>query len=245
MRWYLNQAVILYEFGSVERSFFATCQTNCFSGEVSAAYDPCGNMISLVAQATINPSYDQPINGPIEFQIPELGQWKLKELLANLTKVNTTLGEMGVSASSSGDDDCEEDECDPCDPENMFPNGERSGYDEWWFELNNMYGVGTSRNKKWKVMDCEELKNAKKEQEDIFNTAKRVGGFTGEYSDYHPGDDFLYLIDIARKVDPSKSLKPGTDKEKYMFAYEEQRYRRAIAGLQVLDCLKAKLGCEW
>jgi hypothetical protein len=117
-----------------------TCQTNCFQGEASAAYDPCGNMISLVshttgvevwaravdknsdatigiydpfnmeipfsAQATIHPSYDQPINGPIEFRIPEQGQWELKEQLANLTKVNTTLGEMGVSASSSADDDC-------------------------------------------------------------------------------------------------------------------------------------------
>jgi YD repeat-containing protein len=122
-----------------------TCQTNCFQGEASAAYDPCGNMISLVshttgvevwaravdknsdatigiydpfnmeipfsAQATIHPSYDQPINGPIEFRIPEQGQWELKEQLANLTKVNTTLGEMGVSASSSADDDCGDEMC--------------------------------------------------------------------------------------------------------------------------------------
>jgi YD repeat-containing protein len=122
-----------------------TCQTNCFQGEASAAYDPCGNMISLVAnstgeevwaravdknsdstigiynpfnmeipfsaQATINPSYDQPINGPIEFQIPEQGQWELKELLANLTKVNTTIGENGVDATIGGDDDCEDGIC--------------------------------------------------------------------------------------------------------------------------------------
>jgi hypothetical protein len=122
-----------------------TCQTNCFQGEASAIYDPCGNMISLVAnstgaevwaravdknsdatigiynpynmeipfsaQATIHPSYDQPINGPIEFHIPEQGQWDLKELLANMTRVNTTIGENGVDASSSGDDDCEDSTC--------------------------------------------------------------------------------------------------------------------------------------
>jgi YD repeat-containing protein len=29
-----------------------TCQTNCFQGEASAAYDPCGNMISLVANSS-------------------------------------------------------------------------------------------------------------------------------------------------------------------------------------------------
>lgn len=29
-----------------------TCQTNCFQGEASAAYDPCGNMISLVSHTT-------------------------------------------------------------------------------------------------------------------------------------------------------------------------------------------------
>jgi hypothetical protein len=86
MRWYLNQTVSLYEFGTVERAFSPACQTNCFQGEASAAYDPCGNMISLVAQATIHPSYDQSINGPIEFHIPEQGQWELKEQLANLTK---------------------------------------------------------------------------------------------------------------------------------------------------------------
>jgi YD repeat-containing protein len=126
-----------------------TCQIDCFAGEASAIYDPCGNLISLVAQttgvevwaravdknsnatigiydpfnmeipfsaqATINPSYDQPINGPIEFQIPEQRQWALKELLANQTKVNTTLGEMGIDVTIGGDDDCTEDECDQCD----------------------------------------------------------------------------------------------------------------------------------
>ncbi len=29
-----------------------TCQFNCFTGEASAIYDPCGNLISLVAQST-------------------------------------------------------------------------------------------------------------------------------------------------------------------------------------------------
>ena len=48
----MNQAVSLYEFGAVDRSFFSTCQTNCFQGEALAAYDPCGNMISLVANST-------------------------------------------------------------------------------------------------------------------------------------------------------------------------------------------------
>jgi hypothetical protein len=107
MRWYLNQT-----FGTVERAFSPACQTNCFQGEASVLYDPCGNMISLVVQSTIHPSYDQSINEPIEFHIPEQGQWELKELLANLTKVSTTLGEMGVSADSSADDDCEEDPCE-------------------------------------------------------------------------------------------------------------------------------------
>jgi len=144
-RWYLNQTVSLCEFGTVERSFSLACQTNCFQGEALAAYDPCGNMISLVtqstgveawaraidknsdstigiynpyameipfsAQATIHPSYDQPINGPIEFHIPEQGQLDLKELLANMTRVNTTVKENGVDASSSGDDDCGEEPC--------------------------------------------------------------------------------------------------------------------------------------
>ena len=29
-----------------------TCQIDCFAGEASAIYDPCGNLISLVAQTT-------------------------------------------------------------------------------------------------------------------------------------------------------------------------------------------------
>ncbi len=48
----LNQTVSLYEFGTVGRAFFPGCQTNYFTGEASAAYDPCGNLISLVAQTT-------------------------------------------------------------------------------------------------------------------------------------------------------------------------------------------------
>jgi len=48
----LNQTVSLYEFGAVERAFSLACQTNCFQGEALAAYDPCGNMISLVTQST-------------------------------------------------------------------------------------------------------------------------------------------------------------------------------------------------
>ena len=70
-------------------------------------------------------------------------------------------------------------------------------------------------------------------------------GFTGDYKDYHPGDDFLYLFDIASKFDPYKYDWRGKPvKERYMFAYEQQSYRGAIAGLQVLDCLMEKLGCE-
>lgn len=107
----MNQSVSLCELGTVEGAFSTACQTNCFQGEASALYDPCGNIISLVVQSTIHPSYDQPINGPIEFRIPEQGQWELKEQLANLTKVNTTQGEMGVSAASSADDDCGDEMC--------------------------------------------------------------------------------------------------------------------------------------
>jgi hypothetical protein len=145
-----------------------TCQTNCFQGEAFAAYDPCGNMISLVANntgaevwaravdknsnatigiynlynmeipfsalATIHPSYDQPINGPIEFHIPEQGQWDLKELLANMTRVNTTVGENGVDATIGGDDDCEDTICeskDPCEDENLIRNGMGFGVKHW------------------------------------------------------------------------------------------------------------------
>jgi hypothetical protein len=133
-----------YKYSNFGKTLATACQTNCFQGEAFAAYDPCGNMISLVAQssgevwaravdknsdatigiynpynmeipfsaqATIHPSYDQPINGPIEFHIPEQGQWDLKELLANMTRVNTTIGESGVDASSSGDDDCADEIC--------------------------------------------------------------------------------------------------------------------------------------
>jgi len=250
-----------------------TCQTNCFQGEASAVYDPCGNMISLVAnssgaevwaraidknsdstigiynpynmeipfsaQATINPSYDQPINGPIEFHIPEQGQLDLKELLANMTRVNTTIGENGVDASSSGDDDCGEDECDPCAPENMFPEGENSSYSGWWYELNRNY------NARWKdTTDCETLKGEWTTQHNVWKRAKNVAGFTGEYSDYEPGSDFDYAWSICKYVDTSMSRAPGSDAEKLMWAFERQDYRRAIAGLQVLDCLMAKLGCE-
>jgi hypothetical protein len=48
----LNQAVRLYEFGTSKSTSFPACQTNCFTGEASAIYDPCGNLISLVAQST-------------------------------------------------------------------------------------------------------------------------------------------------------------------------------------------------
>jgi hypothetical protein len=48
----LNQVVSLYEFGITEEAFSPACQTNCFQGEASAVYDPCGNMISLVANST-------------------------------------------------------------------------------------------------------------------------------------------------------------------------------------------------
>ncbi|MDD4029733.1 MAG: hypothetical protein PHX86_08560 [Caldisericia bacterium] len=47
----MNQTVSLYEFDSVERKIFTSCQVNCFQGEASAIYDPCGNMISLVANS--------------------------------------------------------------------------------------------------------------------------------------------------------------------------------------------------
>ncbi|MDD4615088.1 MAG: hypothetical protein PHI40_06775 [Caldisericia bacterium] len=161
MRWYLNQTVSLCKFGVIERVFFAACQTNCFAGEAFAAYDPCGNMISLIdkvtatevwsravdknsdstiwiynpyameipisAQATIHPSYDQPINGPIEIQIPEQGQWDLKEYFANMTKASTTIGENGVDVTINGGDDCtagegdcENEGCSVDDCESIF-----------------------------------------------------------------------------------------------------------------------------
>gem|GEM_PF-3572232 len=161
-----------------------TCQIDCFAGEASAIYDPCGNLISLVAQttgvevwaravdknsnatigiydpfnmeipfsaqATINPSYDQPINGPIEFQIPEQRQWALKELLANQTKVNTTLGEMGIDVTIGGDDDCEDDPCengDCKDGENVWPGGTGiANLITNWFTLEtDYYGVDWER----------------------------------------------------------------------------------------------------
>ncbi len=48
----MNQTVSLCEFDIVERVFSPACQTNCFTGEASSIYDPCGNLISLVAQST-------------------------------------------------------------------------------------------------------------------------------------------------------------------------------------------------
>jgi hypothetical protein len=67
--------------------------------------------IPLSARATINPGYDHAINGPIEFHIPEQGQWELDELIASQTKITTYLGENGVSSSIHGDNDCGEEAC--------------------------------------------------------------------------------------------------------------------------------------
>jgi hypothetical protein len=135
--------------------------------------------------------------------------------------------------------------CDECDPKNMFPGNEDSK-DDWWFEVNNMYGNGTSQNKAWKDIDnCDELKEAWDTQNADWNTAQRLG-FTGDYTDYKPGNDFEYFVCITKYFDPNKSkIIPGDETARYMWAYENQKFRRAIAGLQVLDCLKKKMGCEW
>jgi hypothetical protein len=80
--------------------------------------------IPISAKATINPAYGQPINGPIEFHIPEQGQWELEQMIANQTKINTQIGTSGVNTSMHGDDDCGEDPCSKVDaclnPEDDF-----------------------------------------------------------------------------------------------------------------------------
>ncbi|MCE5223295.1 hypothetical protein LLG10_03785, partial [bacterium] len=134
---------------------------------------------------------------------------------------------------------------DECDPENMFPGGEDSGYRDWRKEVNNMYNKGSRDFKAWKEIDnCGDLKGAWEKQHDIWKNAQRKG-FTGDYTDYHPGDDIEYLVDIAKKFDPDKCSFRISDEKKYEWAYQNEEYRRAIAGLQVLDCLKKKMGCEW
>jgi hypothetical protein len=79
MRWYLNQAVILYEFGTVERAFSPACQTNCFQGEAYMHWDPCGSLTamtdasgSLVASFAYDKAYSRKINehNPYGIEIP-------------------------------------------------------------------------------------------------------------------------------------------------------------------------------
>jgi hypothetical protein len=41
-----------YKYSDFGKTLATDCQTNCFQGEAFAAYDPCGNMISLVANST-------------------------------------------------------------------------------------------------------------------------------------------------------------------------------------------------
>jgi hypothetical protein len=62
MRWYLNQTVSLCEFGSVERAFSPAYQTYCFAGEAFVAYDPCGNMISLIDKGTATEVWSRAID---------------------------------------------------------------------------------------------------------------------------------------------------------------------------------------
>jgi hypothetical protein len=60
-----------------------TCQTNCFSGEAFAAYDPCGNMISLIDKATATEVWSRAIDknsgstigiyNPHDLKIPLVG----------------------------------------------------------------------------------------------------------------------------------------------------------------------------
>jgi hypothetical protein len=242
MRWYLNQAVSLYEFGSVERLLSPACQTNCFQGEASAAYDPCGNMISLVAQSTINPSYDQPINGPIEFHIPEQGQWELKEQLANLTKVNITLGEMGVSAASSADDDCGESICggssSNCNPKTRTPINDQDT--EWFRSVTSWY-------EKMKNMSCEELKKEKDYWMGFWEHHQKNWGWSNTYNHYNPWNQKEWELSVMKNLqtiyewvaryDPDLHIWVPVIKYGFDQAIQCNTVRVEVALLQTIDCL--------
>ncbi|MDD4615086.1 MAG: hypothetical protein PHI40_06765 [Caldisericia bacterium] len=58
----MNQTVSLYEFGSVEEASFPAYQTYCFAGEAFVAYDPCGNMISLIDKGTATEVWSRAID---------------------------------------------------------------------------------------------------------------------------------------------------------------------------------------
>ncbi|MCK5849209.1 MAG: hypothetical protein KAH01_08455 [Caldisericia bacterium] len=225
------------------------------SGAAIAIYNPHDMEIPLSAKATINPAYDQSIGGPIEFRIPEQGQWDLEEMLANQTKINTSIGTSGVDASMDGGDDCDEDECDECDPENMFPDAkDHSANDEWYDNVHKSYhgdAPGESELDEectgWKDMDCEDLKTFKKDHlmggTNGWNTMQKYG-FTGDYGDYKPGSDYYYAISIFKyfKSDTAEGWRKNYISNEQ--AYEDQVWRFTIAGLQVVDCLLEKKDCD-
>ena len=254
-----------------------TCQTNCFSGEALAAYDPCGNMISLVAnstgveawaravdknsnatigiynpyameipfsaQATIHPSYDQPINGPIEFHIPEQGQLDLKELLANMTRVNTTVKENGVDASSSGDDDCGDEMCGSnpwnCDPETKTPSQDQDT--SWYRSVSGWY-------EDIKNMSCEDLKNEKEYWMSLWEHHHEDWGWSNTYNHYNPWNqkgwessvkNNLQIIFEWGVLEYNKELSFWQPVIKYGYenAIRCDTTRVEIAMLQTIDCL--------
>ncbi|MCK5848730.1 MAG: hypothetical protein KAH01_05985, partial [Caldisericia bacterium] len=122
------------------------CQTgSCYSGEAYCLYDPCGNLTSVIdnatstevwaraidkntngtigiynpynmeipisAEATINPAYDQAINGPIDIYIGETGHWSNNVQIGNTAKLTTYIGDNGAWAAMKGDDDCNNEIC--------------------------------------------------------------------------------------------------------------------------------------
>jgi hypothetical protein len=231
-----------------------TCQTNCFQGEASAAYDPCGNTISLVAQATIHPSYDQSINGPIEIHIPEQGQWELKELLANLTKVNTTLGENGAHVTGGMDtcplpDECSYDECDPMGRQKVASSYQ--DYDslpEWLRSVINNYN-------RLKDADCDELEKAHQEwygPKSDWQHHREDMGWDGinhdkDYNDYDPWTRDGWKDSVYKNVDISR-LDFGNPPEPWYSSHDDavrcNTVRVEIATLQTIDCLKRLKGCD-